>query len=213
MSKPSHIVFIGPQGSGKGTQAAKLSVLLGVPHISTGDLFRSAVQNKTETGVEVEALLAKGELVPDELTNAVLAEAFELQNLNEGYILDGYPRTVSQAEYLDKICQPEKVIVLELSDEEAIERISGRRICSSCKEMYHVKYSPAQAEAVCDKCGGALIQRGDDTVDAVRERLASYHKKTEPIINYYDQLGLVVRVDGRPSIREVHEAIKNKLHV
>lgn len=209
----NRIVFIGPQGSGKGTQAAKLSVLLGVPHVSTGDLFRAAVQNKTETGVKVEELLAKGELVPDELTNAVLAEAFEIQNLNEGYILDGYPRTVAQAEHLDTLSQPEKVVVLELDDEESVARISGRRICSKCKEMFHVTYAQPEQEGVCDKCGGQLIQRDDDTEDAVRERLSLYHQETEPIIDFYNDKGIVLRVDGRPSIDEVHASIKEQLQV
>jgi adenylate kinase len=213
MSKLSRIVFIGPQGSGKGTQAAKLSVLLDIPHISTGDLFRSAVQNKTETGVKVEALLAKGELVPDELTNAVLAEAFQAKHLNDGYILDGYPRTVAQAKYLDNLSRPEKIVVLTLSDEEAVIRISGRRICSNCKEMYHLKHSPPIKNGLCNTCGGNLMQRGDDTEDAVRERLNLYHQETEPIISHYEKQGIVLKIDGRPSVQKVHETIKQQLTI
>lgn len=202
-----HIVFIGPQGSGKGTQAAKLSVLIDVPHISTGDLFRSAVQNKTETGVKVEAVLAKGELVSDDLTNEVLAEAFESRNLANGYILDGYPRTVAQAEYLDNLCKPNMIIVLELDDETAVQRIAGRRICSACKEMCHVKFSAPKVTGVCDTCGGQLIQRTDDTEEAVRERLNLYHNLTEPIIDYYEKQNLVKRIDGHASVQSVQQEI------
>lgn len=209
----SRIVFIGPQGSGKGTQAAKLSALLSVPHISTGDLFRSAIQHKTPTGVKVESLLAKGELVPDTMTNAVVAEAFAERQLQKGYILDGYPRTVAQAEYLDTLGSPDVVIVLALSDDDAVKRISGRRMCVGCKQMYHTEFAPSQMDSVCDACGCALQQRGDDYEEAVRERLRLYHQETEPIVSFYEAKGLVKRIDGRPSIDDVHNAIREQLQV
>ena len=209
----SRIVFIGPQGSGKGTQAAKLSAILSVPHISTGELFRAAIQHKTSTGVEVESLLAKGELVPDTMTNAVVAEAFTERHLQEGYILDGYPRTVAQAEYLDTLGNPDAVIVLALSDDDAVKRISGRRMCVKCKQMYHTEFAAARVDGVCDTCGGALQHRDDDHEDAVRERLRLYHQETEPIVAFYESKGLVKRVDGRPSIDEVHSAIRQQLNV
>lgn len=206
-----HFVFIGPQGSGKGTQAAKLSQFLNLPHVATGDMFREAIAGQTEVGKQIKDLMTAGAMVGNDLTNQVVAEAFENNNLDSGYILDGYPRTLPQVEFLEKLSAPDKVIVLSLSDDEAVIRISGRRLCSDCKTMWHIKYLPTKNGESCDECGGKIVQRHDDNEVAVRQRLGLYHAETEPIIEYYEKLGRVISIDGRPDIEHVHLAIKQAL--
>ncbi len=202
-------VLLGPQGSGKGTQAERLKARFAIPHISTGDLFRANIKEGTELGKQVKAILAEGRLVPDEVTNAMVRERLKDADCQEGFLLDGYPRNIAQAEVLDAVAGVDTVINIELSDEEAVERLAGRRVCPKCGTIYHIKTKPAP-NGVCP-CGGSPVQREDDREEVIRERLAIYHRETEPILAYYRESGRVIDIDGRPPIEEVAAAIAEKL--
>lgn len=191
---------MGPQGSGKGTQAKTLAAKLGIAHISTGDLFRQVVLEGTELGLKVKQLIDQGILISDDITNQLVADKISEQR---GFILDGYPRNLSQAQFLDTIEPTVKVIYLELSDDEAVERIAGRRSCPLCGAVYHVKYSPSQEEGVCDKCGGNLVQREDDVPEVIRARLKTFHNQTEPLLDFYAKTDRLIKIDGTPPITEV----------
>ncbi len=202
------LIFLGPPGSGKGTQAKILSEKIGIPQISTGDIFRTNIKNKTELGIKAQEYNDKGILVPDEITNNMVKERLEKEDCSKGYILDGYPRTINQAEFLDNIQVIGKVINFELSEEEVVKRISGRRTCLNCGAMYHIMFKKPQKENVCDKCSNEIIQREDDKPEAVIKRLEEYHKKTEPLINYYTVKKLIINVDASPSIEEVSVVVE-----
>ncbi len=203
------LLIIGPQASGKGTQAERLAKRLNVPHLSSGDMFRAEQQSGSELGKKIGALINAGELVPDDLTWAMVRA--RLAEHPSGWILDGYPRTMAQAELLDAYAKPEKVLVLEVSDAVCIERIAGRRICPTCGRDYHVKYKPPKKPGFCDDDNTRLIQRPDDTEEAVQRRLATYHEQTEPILERYaDRL---VRVNGEQGIEEVWSEIQEKLGI
>lgn len=201
------ICLFGPQGSGKGTQAKILTDKLGVPHISTGELFRVAVESQTKLGMEVKDLLNRGELVPDELTFNLLKERLMQNDCANGFILDGYPRTKKQAELLDEVERVNYVIVLDISDKEAIQRLSGRRNDPVTGKVYNLYSLPKPTPDIA----GRLVQRSDDTEEAIKERLAQYHAETEPILMHYKDR--VVHINGEQNIEEVAEEIARKLNI
>ena len=182
------LVLIGCPGAGKGTQAKKLSKHYGIAHISTGDLLREQMKQGTELGKKVSEIMNAGGLVSDEIVSAMLAERIKADDCKNGYILDGYPRNVSQAEGLDAITGPlDKVVCIDVDDNIIVDRMTGRRGCPKCGSMYHIKYNPPKQDGVCDACGEALIQRKDDNEETVKNRLKVYHETTAPVINYYDE--------------------------
>ncbi|MFD7878789.1 adenylate kinase [Streptomyces sp. NPDC059766] len=203
------IVLVGPPGAGKGTQATLLAAKLGVPHISTGDLFRANISQQTELGKLAKSYMDAGNLVPDEVTIGMAKDRMEQPDAGSGFLLDGFPRNVSQAEALDEVLNTESikldaVLDLEVPEEEVVKRIAGRRICrNDSAHVFHVTYKPAAKEGVCDVCGGELYQRDDDSEDTVRKRLEVYHTQTEPIIDYYKAQGLVVTISSLGPVEEI----------
>lgn len=192
-----NIIFFGPQGSGKGTQAEIISEKLGIPHISTGDLFREL---KGALKKKVDVYMSKGELVPDELTLEILNKRLSKKDCKRGFILDGFPRDLEQAKLLDKIVKIDRAFEIKISDKESVRRISGRRICKKCGEIYNVNTSPKpKKKKVCGECGGELYQRKDDNEEALKKRLEIYHRETEPILKHYNS----VRIDGSQEIEKV----------
>jgi adenylate kinase len=205
------IVLVGPPGAGKGTQAAFLAKNLSIPHISTGDLFRANISRQTELGKLAKSYMDRGELVPDEVTIAMAKDRMEQPDAHGGFLLDGFPRNVSQAEALDDMLKAEgmkldAVLDLEVPEDEVVKRIAGRRICrNESAHVFHVTYKAPKQEGVCDICGGELYQRDDDSEDTVRKRLEVYHTQTEPIIDYYKSQGLVVTISALGKVEEVTE--------
>ncbi len=203
------LLIIGPQASGKGTQADLLAKRLGVPHLSSGDMLREEKQRGTPLGKEIAAMIDKGTLVPDGTVWRMI-EA-RLEEHPEGWLLDGYPRNASQAATLDAYAAPEKVLLLEVPDAVCIERISGRRICETCGHDYHVKYKPPKESGKCDIDGGKLVHRTDDYPEAVRQRLAAYHEQTAPLVAHYGRK--VIRVNGDQGIQDVWAEVQQKLGI
>ncbi|MFD4524788.1 adenylate kinase [Streptomyces sp. NPDC058470] len=203
------IVLVGPPGAGKGTQAAFLAANLSIPHISTGDLFRANISRQTELGKLAKSYMDKGELVPDEVTIAMAKDRMEQPDAENGFLLDGFPRNVSQAEALDEMLKNEgmkldAVLDLEVPEDEVVKRIAGRRVCrNESAHVFHVTYKPPKKDGVCDVCGGELYQRDDDSEETVRTRLEVYHTQTEPIIDYYKAQGLVVTISALGKVEEV----------
>ncbi|WP_369233867.1 adenylate kinase [Streptomyces sp. R21] len=203
------IVLVGPPGAGKGTQAAFLAQNLSIPHISTGDLFRANISQGTELGKQAKAFMDAGNLVPDEVTIGMAKDRMEAPDAENGFLLDGFPRNVSQAEALDEMLKTEgmkldAVLDLEVPEDEVVRRIAGRRICrKDSSHVFHVEYKQPKAPGVCDVCGGELYQRDDDSEDTVRKRLEVYHSQTEPIIDYYKAQGLVVTISALGKVDEV----------
>ncbi|MEU4997601.1 adenylate kinase [Streptomyces sp. NPDC086554] len=203
------IVLVGPPGAGKGTQAAFLAKNLSIPHISTGDLFRANISQGTELGKQAKAFMDAGNLVPDEVTIGMAKDRMEQPDAVNGFLLDGFPRNVSQAEALDASLkadgqQLDAVLDLEVPEDEVVKRIAGRRICrNDSSHVFHVSYSKPKTEGVCDVCGGELYQRGDDKEETVRKRLDVYHRETEPIIDHYKAQGLVVTISALGKVDEV----------
>ena len=203
------IVLVGPPGAGKGTQAVRLAEKLSIPHISTGDLFRANISQQTELGKLAKSYMDAGNLVPDEVTIAMAKDRMEQPDAENGFLLDGFPRNVSQAEALDRLLDEEgitldAVLDLEVPEDEVVKRIAGRRICrNESSHVFHVTYSPPKKEGVCDICGGELYQRDDDSEDTVRTRLEVYHTQTEPIIDYYKAQGLVVTISSLGPVDEI----------
>ncbi|MCX5560035.1 adenylate kinase [Streptomyces sp. NBC_00038] len=203
------IVLVGPPGAGKGTQAAFLAQNLSIPHISTGDLFRANISRQTELGKLAKSYMDKGELVPDEVTIAMAKDRMEQPDAENGFLLDGFPRNVSQAEALDEMLKNEgmkldAVLDLEVPEDEVVKRIAGRRICrNDSAHVFHVTYKPAKQDGVCDVCGGELYQRDDDSEETVRKRLEVYHTQTEPIIDYYRAQSLVVTISALGKVEDV----------
>jgi adenylate kinase len=198
------IVMLGPQGSGKGTQAAKIAEQFDVPHISTGDIFRENIKNQTELGILAQTYTNEGRLVPDELTNRMVADRLGKE---KGFVLDGYPRNSSQARALDEITHLDHVISIEISDNEAVRRISGRRTCESCGEVFHNVYKKPAENGVCDLCKGKLVQRQDDSEEIVRRRLEIYHEKTKPLVDYYRNEDILIEIEGEQPIEKVFKDI------
>ncbi|AKN69416.1 MULTISPECIES: adenylate kinase [Streptomyces] len=203
------IVLVGPPGAGKGTQAVRLAEKLAIPHISTGDLFRANISQQTELGKLAKSYMDAGNLVPDEVTIAMAKDRMEQPDAENGFLLDGFPRNVSQAEALDQLLRTEgitldAVLDLEVPEEEVVKRIAGRRICrNDSSHVFHVTYSAPKQEGVCDVCGGELYQRDDDSEETVRKRLEVYHTQTEPIIDYYKAQGLVVTISSLGPVDEI----------
>jgi adenylate kinase len=196
-----NLILLGPPGAGKGTQASRIVADYGIPHISTGDMLRAAVKNQTAMGVEAKKFMDAGALVPDSVVIGIVQERLQEPDTAKGFLLDGFPRTIPQAEALDKALAAldravTKVIALLVDEEELILRLSGRRICRACQAPFHVEFNKPAKEGVCDACGGELYQRDDDNETTVRNRLEVYRSQTEPLIDYYDAQGLVARVDG-----------------
>ena len=191
------LIFLGPPGAGKGTQAAIVSKELGIPSISTGDMLRAAVKEGTKVGLEAKSFMDAGKLVPDAVIIGIVDERLAKPDCAKGYILDGVPRTLAQAEALEKAgISFDHVISLEVRDEAIVERMSGRRVCAKCGTPFHVVNNPPKAEGVCDACGGELIQRADDKAETVRHRLEVYHEETEPLKSFYEARGVLDLVPG-----------------
>lgn len=202
------LILLGPPGAGKGTQAAELSRRLGIPHISTGNILRENTQRGTPLGLRVKDVMEKGELVGDELVNQVVCERLREPDCQGGFLLDGYPRTVAQAQELKKILGQrggERLVVVNLrvGYDVIVDRFSGRRTCPACQRTYNLRYQPPVRDSVCDFDGVALVERADDRAEAVRERLAAYQEQTAPLIDYYRQEGRLLEVDGEQSPSEV----------
>ena len=200
-----NVIFLGPPGAGKGTQAVRVCERLGIPQISTGDILRRAMKEGTPTGLAAKSYVDKGLLVPDEVVIAIVRERLAMEDCRKGYILDGFPRTVPQAEALAQFAQIDAVIDIEVSDEKLTERLSGRRVCLNCGGTYHV--STLGGKTTCEKCGNELIQRNDDKAETVLSRLSVYHAQTAPLIDYYAKLGLIRTIDGAQPMEACFEAI------
>ena len=210
------IIMLGAPGAGKGTQAEQIAAANIIPHISTGDLFRANIGNGTELGLKAKEYMDKGELVPDSLTVDMLFDRFKDEDCAGGYVLDGFPRTIPQAEVLtDELKKRGEnidfAINVDVPDENIVRRMSGRRVCSKCGQPYHTEHIPPKKEGVCDKCGGKLIQRDDDKPETVLKRLSVYHEQTQPLIEYYEKAGILRNVDGTRPMEEVFRAISDIL--
>ncbi|MBO5561913.1 MAG: adenylate kinase [Firmicutes bacterium] len=202
------LVLIGCPGAGKGTQAKKLSKYFNIAHISTGDLLREQMKQGTELGKKVSEIMNAGGLVSDDIVSAMLAERIKEDDCKNGYILDGYPRNVAQAEGLGAITgELDKVVCFNVDDSVIVDRMTGRRGCPKCGQMFHIKYNPPKAEGVCDSCGEALIQRKDDNEETVVNRLKVYHETTAPVIDYYKNKGILFEVDGTGDIDEIFKKV------
>ncbi|MGB9595660.1 MAG: adenylate kinase [Candidatus Poribacteria bacterium] len=210
------IVLLGGPGAGKGTQAQKLSAKFSLPHIATGDILRQAVKDETEMGIKAKSYMDKGLLVPDEVVIGIIKDRFNQDDVKSGFVLDGFPRTVPQAESLDSITKEmnmpiDAVINIKTSPDVVVERLSGRRTCKECQTVYHIVYSPPKESGKCDRCGGELYQRDDDKEETIRKRLDVYEKQTFPLLEYYKNSGKLVEVCGDVSIDEVFESIVQAL--
>ncbi|MBP3410693.1 MAG: adenylate kinase [Clostridia bacterium] len=199
------LIFLGPPGAGKGTQATGVSSNLRVPHISTGDMFRNAIKNQTPTGMEAKRYMDAGQLVPDSVVVAMVKERLAMDDCANGYLLDGFPRTVDQAEALEEIAAPDAVIDIEVPDEMLLERLTGRRVCPKCNGTFHI--SKLADEKVCPVCGDELYQRDDDKPATISNRLNVYHEQTAPLIGYYAGLGRLKRIDGNARPEDVFQKI------
>jgi len=202
-----NIIFIGPQGSGKGTQAKIISEELGIVHISTGDLFRGLT--KGELKEEVDSYINKGSLVPDEVTIKILRERISKEDCKKGFILDGFPRNVAQADLLDKITKIDKVVEINIKDELAIKRISSRLSCKKCGAVYNLETNPPKRQDICDKCQGELYRRADDNPDAIKKRLETYYKETKPVLKKYESI--LITIDGSQEIDKIADQILEKV--
>ena len=198
-----NLILLGAPGAGKGTQAEVISEKLGIPQISTGNILREAVKNGTECGLKAKSFMESGALVPDEVVIGILKDRIAEDDCKNGFILDGFPRTVPQAEALDAMnIQIDKVIEISVPDETIKQRVSGRRVCEGCGASYHVEFKPSKVEGKCDKCGAATIIRKDDQPETVIERLKTYHEKTAPLKDYYEKQGKLVTVIGQEEVSE-----------
>ena len=198
-----NLILLGAPGAGKGTQAEVICNTLHIPAISTGNILREAIKNQTALGMEAKAYMDGGKLVPHEIVINILKERLQKDDCKNGFILDGFPRTVPQAEALDKMnVRIDRVVDIEVADEKIEARLSGRRVCESCGASYHVQYKPSKTEGVCDACGGKTVQRKDDHPDTVKERLRVYHEQTEPLIDYYTKAGKLVVVEGQEEVAD-----------
>ena len=207
------LILLGAPGAGKGTQAEILAKELQIPTISTGNILRAAIKNGTPTGLKAKAAMDAGQLVSDEIIIAIITERLKESDCANGYILDGVPRTIAQAEAMEKAgIRFDAVVSLEIADETIVKRMSGRRVCESCGSSYHIVAVPPKQEGVCDACGGKLVQRKDDVPETVLSRLAVYHKETEPLKDFYAERGLLKAVDGNSgSVAETSKAILTAL--
>lgn len=210
------IILMGPPGAGKGTQAEYLVEHYNIPHISTGDMFRAAIKNQTQLGLKAKEYMDSGALVPDEVTIGIVAERLAQADCANGFLLDGFPRTVAQADALSKILNDlntalDGIINIEVDEKTLLERLTGRRICEQCGATYHTVFNPPTQEGICDKCGGELYQRSDDNLETAQNRLKVYNAQTEPLIAYYSEQGLLKRIQGDQPIEQVFRDIVNVL--
>ena len=211
------IIMLGAPGAGKGTQAKKIAEKYAIPHISTGDIFRANIKNGTELGKKAKEFMDKGQLVPDELTVEILLDRVANDDCKNGYVLDGFPRTIPQADVLDKELTKlgDKVdfaINVDVPDENIVRRMSGRRACLKCGATYHIEHIPPKKEGICDTCGSELVQRDDDKPETVQNRLKVYHEQTQPLIEYYGKKDILKNVDGTKDMQEVFTDIVNILN-
>jgi adenylate kinase len=202
------LILLGPPGAGKGTQAANIIETFNIPHISTGDIFRKNIKDGTELGIKAKEYMDRGELVPDTLVVEIVEDRLKADDCKAGFLLDGFPRTVFQAEALDKVLENmdarlDNVINVVVDPELLVERAVGRRICRDCGSTYHIKYNPSKKDQVCDKCSGELYQRSDDNADTVTNRIRVYMDETSPLIEYYQAKGKLINVDGQQDIDKV----------
>ncbi len=212
-----NIIIMGLPGAGKGTQAAKIIKKYSIPHISTGDMFRLAIKNETDLGRQAKAFMDQGELVPDEVTVGIVKERLSQSDVKDGFLLDGFPRTVDQAEALNNIMtelnsQIDQTIYVEVPEEELMNRLTGRRICETCGATYHLVFNPPKTEGICDLDGGKLYQREDDNPETVQNRLEVNIKQTAPLLDFYKGLGVLATVDGSKDIEEVFEEVDEILN-
>lgn len=210
------LVLLGPPGSGKGTQAKRLSLEKGWPHLSTGDMLRSAISKSTKTGMEAKSFIDKGQLVPDSIVIDLISERMTAFDCKGGFILDGFPRNLHQATSLDKMLATRKLsiqraVLFEISDQELIERLSGRRTCSGCSTMYHLQSALPKKADICDLCGMALIQRTDDQADVIRNRLKVYYQETEPLVAFYEGQKKLRKMDATKNAEEVSKQLSRIL--
>ena len=206
------IIMLGAPGAGKGTQAKRIAQRYGIPHVSTGDIFRANIKNGTELGMKAKAYMDAGNLVPDEITIGMLLDRIHEADCEKGYVLDGFPRTIPQAESLTAALKErgEKMdyaIDVDVPDENIVSRMSGRRACLACGATYHIAYNPPKKEGVCDQCGEPLVLRKDDKPETVKNRLEVYHQQTQPLIDYYKKEGILAQVDGTQNMDQVFEDI------
>ncbi len=211
-----NIVLLGPPGAGKGTQALRIAKTYDIPHISTGEIFRRAVADETEMGMRAKAYMNRGELVPDEVVIGIVKERLEGPDCAEGFLLDGFPRTVAQAEALEKELSKsgrelDSGLDIEVGRASLIKRLTGRRTCRACGKVYHLTFDPPQSATTCDACGGELWQRDDDTEETVSKRLDVYEEQTAPLIDFYNERDLLVEVDGERGVDDVFSAVKQLL--
>jgi adenylate kinase len=210
------VVLLGPPGSGKGTQAKRLVEELGIPHVSSGDLFRHHLSEGTELGKRANSYMEKGELVPDDVTVDMVIDRISRPDCEEGVILDGFPRTLTQAEALDRELKRrgQRITIaplIKVRDEEVTRRLTARRVCEDCGAVYNLIFNPPEAEGVCDLCGGDLYQREDDNPETVRHRLYTYYKETSPLIGYYFARDLLVEIDGEQTVEEVYQDLREAI--
>lgn len=211
-----NLVLLGPPGAGKGTQAKLISSNFKIPHISTGDIFRANISQNTELGIKAKSYMDKGLLVPDEVTIDIVKDRLAKEDCKNGFLLDGFPRTVKQAEALDEFLNEngkkiDGTILIEVPKENILGRMTGRRVCSKCGASFHVIFNPPKVEGICDLCGGAVVQRKDDTEETVKERLEVYDKQTEPLVEYYKGKNVLKSVDGTQDINKVFKDISDIL--
>ena len=211
-----NIVLLGPPGAGKGTQAELIVNKYGIPQISTGDIFRANIKNGTELGMKAKSYMDKGDLVPDELVVDLVKDRLEQDDCSNGFMLDGFPRTVYQAEELDKIMEARglkitAVLNIDVQPEKLVKRIAGRRVCKACGATYNVDYKPPVKEGICDKCGGEVYQRADDTEETVQNRIKVYFSQTAPLIDYYKKSDVIVNIDGDQAEETVFAQITDAL--
>ena len=209
-----NIIMLGAPGAGKGTQAAVLCEKLNIPTISTGNIIREALKNGTEMGLKAKSFMDAGQLVPDEVVIGIVKDRLQEDDCQNGYILDGFPRTIPQAEALDAMgADINCVIDIEVQDEVIVNRLSGRRVCENCGRPYHVVSLKPKVDGVCDDCNGALVQRKDDQIDTIKNRLDIYHKETEPLVNYYKAQGKLKVVVGKDTVKATTEAVFKAIEV
>ncbi len=197
------LIFLGPPGAGKGTLAALVAETYKIPHISTGEIFRTAIHEKTPLGLKVQSVIDAGQLVSDDITIELVRERLSKDDTKKGFILDGFPRTLPQAEALDTIVRIERAVNLDISDKEVVARLSGRRVCKNCNQNYNVTFMPPKVEGICDKCGGNLFVREDDKIEAIIKRLEVYRSQTAPLISHYQSRSKLTNIDARPSSAQV----------
>jgi adenylate kinase len=211
-----NLILLGAPGAGKGTQAGRIVAEYGIPHISTGDILRAAVKNQTKMGQEAQKYMDAGELVPDSVVIGIVKDRLQEPDTAGGFLMDGFPRTIPQAEALDEALESlgrsvSKVIVLLVDEDLLLRRLTGRRICRACQAPFHVSFNTSKQAGVCDNCGGELYQRDDDTEATVRNRLEVYRNQTEPLIDYYDRIGVVARIDGAQEPEVTYKDIRAAL--